>query len=114
MNDIRDNIKTNWSTTGQELTKELRQFWQNSRPGSPARGMSPRPSDFEMASGMRSPSALAHLNHLDIPKTGANHDFATGFTLGLIGGVRSWVSFDFIPGLHLRLDIVQELTDVSR
>lgn len=97
MNEIRDNIKNNWSTTGQELTKELRQFWQNSRPGSPARGMSPR-RDVELASGMRSPTAVAHLAHLDIPsKQSATHDFATGYTLGLIGGVRSWVCDQQMP-----------------
>ncbi|CAI4212251.1 unnamed protein product [Parascedosporium putredinis] len=35
--DLRENIRTNWSTTGQELSRELRQFWPASRPQSPAR-----------------------------------------------------------------------------
>ncbi|KAL8721124.1 MAG: hypothetical protein Q9225_002147, partial [Loekoesia sp. 1 TL-2023] len=35
--ELRDSVRNNWSTTGQELTKELKQFWQQSRPGSPAR-----------------------------------------------------------------------------
>ncbi|KAL1839964.1 hypothetical protein VTJ49DRAFT_969 [Mycothermus thermophilus] len=35
--DLRDNIRSNWSTTGQELSKELRNFWPSSRPQSPAR-----------------------------------------------------------------------------
>ncbi len=44
-----------------------------------------------------SPAALAHLSHLDIPRPespggGASSDFATGYSLGLIG-VRSWASF---------------------
>ncbi|KAJ0146631.1 putative choline-phosphate cytidylyltransferase, partial [Colletotrichum tanaceti] len=34
--ELRDNIRTNWSTTGQELSRELRQFWPASRPQSPA------------------------------------------------------------------------------
>jgi choline-phosphate cytidylyltransferase len=34
MADLRDSIKANWSTTGQELTKDIRQFWQTSRPAS--------------------------------------------------------------------------------
>lgn len=36
--ELRDSVRNNWSTTGQELSKELKQFWQQSRPGSPARG----------------------------------------------------------------------------
>ena len=87
--ELRDSIRNNWSTTGQELSKELRQYWQNSRPGSPARGMIRAD-----AGSMSSPAALAHLSHLDIPGgsgSGASSDFATGYSLGLIGGVRSWV-----------------------
>ena len=49
---------------------------------------------------MKSPGALAHLAHLDVPRQEspgpsggkANSDFAAGYSLGLIGGVRSWVS----------------------
>lgn len=99
--ELRDSVRTNWSTTGQELTKELRQYWQSSRPGSPARGVS-RPAsevDMDQSSGLKSPAALAHLAHLDIPRPdspggnrGPSSDFATGYSLGLIGGVRSWVS----------------------
>ena len=90
--DLRDNIRANWSTTGQELTKELRQLWQNSRPGSPARALSRSPSEADLQRGLTSPTALAHMPHLEIPRQGANSDFATGYSLGLIGGVRSWVS----------------------
>lgn len=98
--ELRDSVRNNWSTTGQELTKELKQFWQQSRPGSPARGRaigrSPGDGGAE-PQGLKSPSALAHLPHLDVPRAespsgGASHDFATGYSLGLIGGVRSWVS----------------------
>ena len=89
--EIRENVRNNWSTTGQELTRELRQFWQNSRPGSPARGI----PGIDSGRGIQtSPAALAHLSHLDIPKpeNSASSDFATGYSLGLIGGVKSWVS----------------------
>ena len=93
--ELRDSVRSNWSTTGQELTKELRQFWQNSRPVSPARGNSGGDSGRGLQT---SPAALAHGSHLDIPRpespglgSGASNDFATGYSLGLIGGVRSWV-----------------------
>src|ERR1700759_2471838 len=36
MTELRDNIKTNWTTAGQELGRELHKFWQGSRPASPA------------------------------------------------------------------------------
>ena len=93
VNELRDSVRNNWSTTGQELTKELRQFWQNSRPGSPAR-LSRSPSEANLADPLRSPTAVSHLAHLDVPmnRQGASNDFATGYSLGLIGGVRSWVS----------------------
>lgn len=45
---------------------------------------------------LTSPSALSHLSRrLEIPRAdspGPGSDFATGYSLGLIGGVRSWVS----------------------
>ncbi|KAK4696276.1 choline-phosphate cytidylyltransferase, partial [Lecanoromycetidae sp. Uapishka_2] len=94
--ELRDSVRSNWSSTGQELTKELRQFWQSSRPGSPARGLSRNGNE---EGGLKSPGALAHLAHLDIPRPespggsrGPSSDFATGYSLGLIGGVRSWMT----------------------
>lgn len=74
--DLRDNIITNWTSTGQELSRELKQFWPASRPQSPARFLS---------DGLRSPTTPG-TNH------GNSKDFVTGYTLGLVGGVRSWVS----------------------
>lgn len=92
VSEMRDAIRTNWSTTGQELGKELRQFWQSSRPGSPARMAS---IDGKDTGSLTSPSALSHLSRrLEIPRgdsAGPGSDFATGYSLGLIGGVRSWV-----------------------
>ena len=108
--ELRDSVRNNWSTTGQELTKDLRQFWQSSRPGSPARGLNRdgRDADLDRSGGHKSnPTALAHLAHLDVPRPespggrGASSDFATGYSLGLIGGVRSWVGWNIV--LHVDL-----------
>ncbi|KAF1814414.1 hypothetical protein P152DRAFT_456664 [Eremomyces bilateralis CBS 781.70] len=98
--ELRDNIRTNWTTTGQELGKELRQMWQanGSRPASPARSSRDEPNLSPRLSNVPSASAVAHLSHLDIPKspTGTpstnSSDFAAGYSLGLIGGVRSWMA----------------------
>ncbi|APA12746.1 hypothetical protein sscle_10g075160 [Sclerotinia sclerotiorum 1980 UF-70] len=91
--EMREAIRTNWSTTGQELGKELKQFWQSSRPGSPARMHS---FDGNSTGSLTSPSALQHLTRrLEIPRndnSGPGSDFATGYSLGLIGGVRSWMT----------------------
>ena len=106
--ELRDSVVANWATTGQELGRDFRSFWERSRPASPARasaaGLSPSTAVAEggessMASpGPRSPAALAHLTHLDIPKNGMpSKDFAAGYSLGLIGGVRSWVSVLHTP-----------------
>ncbi|TVY34129.1 putative choline-phosphate cytidylyltransferase [Lachnellula subtilissima] len=92
--EMRDSIRSNWSTTGQELGKEIKQFWQASRPGSPARTASY--DDSSKGGSLSSPSALSHLSRrLEIPRPdspGPGSDFATGYSLGLIGGVRSWMT----------------------
>lgn len=102
--EIRDNIRTNWSTTGQELGRELRQLWQNSRPGSPAPSARNSVDLGSTRGGLVSPTtgAKSHLSRVetlgrpDSPVgNGRNEDFATGYSLGLIGGVRAWVSFFF-------------------
>lgn len=109
--ELRDNIRSNWSTTGQELGKELRQFWPSSRPQSPARNiqnplltaaasstslngsgsshgdnhhLSPTSPSGSSMLGPRSPGAEG--------RAAVGNDFITGYTIGLIGGVRSWVS----------------------
>lgn len=76
--DLRDNIITNWTTTGQELSRELKQFWPASRPQSPAR--------FNSAGGdlARSPTSSTG-------GPGNSKEFVTGYALGLVGGVRTWV-----------------------
>ena len=96
--ELRENIRTNWTNTGQELSQELRKLWQGSRPASPARSPLHR-TDSEATSPtgrLSTPSVLAHLGHLDIPKSpnangAGSSDFAAGYSLGLLGGVRSWV-----------------------
>lgn len=92
--DLRDNIRSNWTTTGQELTRELRQYWPTSRPQSPAPGlrlsMPPgTPSNGEIS--MREAAAAANLAKSPTSERGPN-DFVSGYTLGLIGGVRSWMT----------------------
>lgn len=92
--ELRDAIRNNWSTTGQELGRELRQFWQPSRQNSPA------PS---LRRGRRSVEETARGASLEVPGNstplrevagaqGRNNDFAAGYAMGLIGGVKSWVS----------------------
>ncbi|KAF2461501.1 hypothetical protein BDY21DRAFT_88260 [Lineolata rhizophorae] len=106
MGELRDNIRTNWTTTGQEIGRDLRQFLQSSRPASPARTPGREVSDpmtspkerVATAGSPSTPSAVAHLSHLDIPNRASNSngsgssDFAAGYSLGLIGSVRSWMS----------------------
>jgi choline-phosphate cytidylyltransferase len=91
--EIRDSIRQNWTMTGQEVGRELYKFWQGSRPGSPARAVSFNDETGKTGGSLRSPSALQHLSErLEIPhNTAPGSDFATGYSLGLIGGVRSWV-----------------------
>lgn len=110
--ELRDSIKQNWTTAGGEIGKDLKTFWQNaginiSRPNSPApslrRTLSNGGGDNGKAleaSGAKSPTTLEHLKHLDIPRAqspglslrGRSDDFAAGYSLGLLGSVRSWVS----------------------
>ncbi|KAI1633461.1 hypothetical protein F4809DRAFT_584053 [Biscogniauxia mediterranea] len=98
--DLRDNIRANWTTTGQELSRELRQYWPASRPQSPAPGgrfviptspgangeMSLRESTI-MSAAAKSPTTPTATERAPAP-----NDFITGYTLGLIGGVRSWMT----------------------
>lgn len=80
--ELRDNIRTNWTTTGRELSRDLKQFWQSSRPNSPA------PSLYNGTPGSRSDGAKSPLGWRDRSK---NQDFAAGYAMGLIGGVKSWM-----------------------
>ncbi|KAL2872181.1 choline-phosphate cytidylyltransferase [Aspergillus lucknowensis] len=95
VSELRDSIMTNWSNTGQELGRELRQLW-NSRPNSPA--PSARNSvDYISSRGVVSPTGgkthVSRVEALGRPESinGREPDFATGYSLGLIGGVRAWM-----------------------
>ncbi|KAK4042634.1 hypothetical protein C8A01DRAFT_33298 [Parachaetomium inaequale] len=124
--DLRDNIRTNWATTGQELSRELRQYWPTSRSQSPARfggsssshhhnnnGDRDMPPSSPLGPGPSSSSvsvsgaAAANTGGFPFPRspptggppttageraTNNVNDFVTGYTLGLIGGVRSWMT----------------------
>lgn len=95
VSELRDNIRQNWTSTGQELSKELRQFWGPSRQNSPA----PSLRSTTPGNGARSP--LERLNPLDAVAAraatpggrvnGKNYDFAAGYAMGLIGGVKGWM-----------------------
>ncbi|RFU75468.1 choline-phosphate cytidylyltransferase [Trichoderma arundinaceum] len=76
--DLRDNITNNWATTGQELSRELKQFWPTSRPQSPARFNS---SGSDIARSPTTPGG-----------SGNSKEFITGYALGLVGGVKSWMT----------------------
>ena len=96
MAEIRDSIKANWTATGQELSKDFKQFWQNSRPASPARTPTQERHDPIPSHATAAMSPVSRLSHLDIPRASGGErgssEFAAGYSLGLIGGVRSWVS----------------------
>ena len=85
VSELRDTIRTNWTTTGQELGRDLKQFWGSSRPNSPAPSL--RNGTPSMRSGAKSPLDV------DTPlrERGKNTDFAAGYAMGLIGGVKSWM-----------------------
>lgn len=102
--ELRDNIRQNWTTTGQELSRELKQFWQPSRNNSPAPSL--RSANNASSSGAKSPLAVDRLNPFDastpvrastpgggsIRERGSkNYDFAAGYAMGLIGGVKGWM-----------------------
>ncbi len=97
--DLRDNIRTNWSTTGQELSKELRQFWPASRPDSPARPAAATAASHGSASSSSSGGEPAAVPLVTVRSPGGatavanQNDFISGYALGLVGGVRSWVRF---------------------
>lgn len=110
MGELRNSIKHNWTSAGGEIGRDLKQFWQNaginiSRPNSPSPSMRKTLSSGELkgpeASGAKSPTTLEHLKHLEVPRAqspassrlGRSDDFAAGYSLGLLGSVRSWVSF---------------------
>ncbi|KIW20364.1 hypothetical protein PV08_00939 [Exophiala spinifera] len=102
--ELRDNIKTNWTTAGGEIGRDLRQLWQNasSRPASPAPFTRSLSAEGSVLKSPTAASAVEHLKHLEVPgsaerrsdspgRFSRSDDFAAGYSLGLIGGVKSWM-----------------------
>lgn len=111
--ELRDNIKGNWTAAGGEVGRDLRSFWMTggSRPASPAPFLRRMKSDDGSSGGaLKSPTGTEHMKHLEVPGSSTtlrgdspsrlqlglskSEEFAQGYTLGLIGGVKSWVSLE--------------------
>ncbi|KAG0638000.1 cytidylyltransferase-domain-containing protein [Tuber brumale] len=91
--ELRETIKNNWSTTGRELRDEFRNYWAPSpRPSSPYHfGASNGGSkDTLSLQHERNNPTLMHLEPPSRPQS-PHTEFANGYSLGLIGGVRSWM-----------------------
>ncbi|KAF8474910.1 hypothetical protein BDZ91DRAFT_638870, partial [Kalaharituber pfeilii] len=89
VSDLRDTIKNNWSMTGRELREEFRNYWAPSpRPSSPHTG----------SNGLSSPTQ--DKNNMELPSRpqSPHTDFAAGYSLGLVGGIRSWMRGRSTPG----------------
>ncbi|RPB28485.1 hypothetical protein L211DRAFT_764003, partial [Terfezia boudieri ATCC MYA-4762] len=80
VSDLRETIKNNWSTTGRELRDEFKNYW----------APTPRPSSpYPGNNGISSPTQDRH-GDLSRPQSPHN-EFEAGFSLGLVGGIRSWM-----------------------
>jgi choline-phosphate cytidylyltransferase len=106
--ELRDNIRQNWTTTGQELSREIQKFWQpsSSRPSSPApsRSTTARSSTNGAKSPLAQAETLAETSEAGRSQKrdsrtpqregsirNKNLDFAAGYAMGLIGGVKGWM-----------------------
>ena len=88
VSELKDNIRTNWTTTGQELSKDIKHFWtSSSRPNSPAPSL--RNGTPGRAASAKSPLGSGRESLKE--KGRQNYDFAAGYAMGLIGGVKSWM-----------------------
>ena len=103
--ELRETIKNNWSTTGRELRDEFRNYWAPSpRPSPPYQfGASNNGSrDALSPQHERNNPTLMHLEPPSRPQS-PHTEFANGYSLGLIGGVRSWVGELFEPSICMPL-----------
>jgi len=93
VSELRETIKNNWSTTGRELRDEFKNYWAPSaRPSSPYQfGTTASRETLASADNGRLAPQWAHLEPPSRPQS-PHTEFANGYSLGLIGGVRSWVS----------------------
>lgn len=94
--ELRETIKNNWSTTGRELRDEFRNYWAPSpRPSSPYTFGQNNQSNATLAPGtaQQGEGAGQGRDGETVSRPLSPHtEFANGYSLGLIGGVRSWVS----------------------
>lgn len=91
--ELRETIKNNWSATGRELRDEFRNYWAPSpRPSPPYQYGASNSGSRDTLSPQheRNNPALMHLEPPSRPQS-PHTEFANGYSLGLIGGVRSWV-----------------------
>lgn len=91
VNEIRETIKNNWSTTGRELRDEFRNYWSHT-PRSTSPYIFGQGNGSSNGRDMLSPTQERSLQDPLSRPNSPHADFATGYTLGLFGGVRSWVS----------------------
>ena len=100
VSELRDTIRQNWSNTGRELSTELGKFWQPSRPSSPAPSIAGSLRNGRGTNGSDSPLPGSAPDRLRVetaggrsltPTKGKNMDFAAGYAMGLIGGVKGWM-----------------------
>jgi choline-phosphate cytidylyltransferase len=99
--ELRETIKNNWSTTGRELRDEFKNYWAPSpRPSSPYQfGTSASKENLASPENGKLNPNWQHLEPPSRPQS-PQTEFANGFSLGLIGGVRSWVSCILLLSLH--------------
>lgn len=74
------------------IPRDLRAFWDRSRPASPAPGRGSANAAGNASSASTRPSSSGARSPPRTPGHGSTMDFATGYTLGLFGGIRSWMS----------------------
>ncbi|SMQ55644.1 unnamed protein product [Zymoseptoria tritici ST99CH_3D1] len=89
--ELRDTIRMNWTTTGQELGKDLRNFWMLSRPNSPAPSIAGGSVRAGRSAGVDRSLTPGSANTPGGARGGKNMDFAAGYAMGLIGGVKGWM-----------------------
>ncbi|RMZ90559.1 hypothetical protein DV736_g2215, partial [Chaetothyriales sp. CBS 134916] len=95
--ELRESIKNNWTQAGGELGRDLRAFWQpssssSSRPASPSAFARQPATSSSSGGGLRSPTTAGPNDIASPSRLSRADDFATGYTLGLIGGVKSWMT----------------------
>ena len=108
--EFRDSLRrNNWPFSSLDFGRDFKSLLERSRPGSPARfGPLKGPHALEQFAADRQSTASAPgpSLHLDVPTPsdspgprspgagqvgGRGNDFATGYVLGVLGGVRSWM-----------------------